>query len=109
MLWYIRLKSVIDFSGRPARATATRTGAHLVKNALVLIAFSLTILSVAACSQEKPAREATNLPIPNAANASGKVIETMNTAGYTYVLVDKGSEKIWAAARSARSRLVTKW
>jgi len=31
-------------------------------------------------------------------NFSGKVVETMNTAGYTYVLVDTGSKKLWAAA-----------
>jgi hypothetical protein len=30
----------------------------------------------------------------------GTVAETMTTAGYTYVLVDTGSEKIWAAAPS---------
>ena len=29
---------------------------------------------------------------------SGKVTETMNTAGYTYVLLDTGAKKIWAAA-----------
>ncbi len=29
---------------------------------------------------------------------SGKVVETMSTAGYTYVLVDTGGKKIWAAA-----------
>lgn len=29
---------------------------------------------------------------------SGKVAETMTTAGYTYVLVDTGSRKLWAAA-----------
>ena len=29
---------------------------------------------------------------------SGKVVETMSTAGYTYVLVDTGSKKMWAAA-----------
>ena len=29
---------------------------------------------------------------------AGTVIETMNAAGYTYVHVDTGSEKIWAAA-----------
>jgi hypothetical protein len=33
---------------------------------------------------------------------SGKVIETMDTAGYTYVHVDTGSEKIWAAAPQFR-------
>jgi hypothetical protein len=29
---------------------------------------------------------------------SGKVIETMNAASYTYVLVDTGTQKLWAAA-----------
>jgi hypothetical protein len=29
---------------------------------------------------------------------SGKVVETMNSGGYTYVQVDDGSKKIWAAA-----------
>lgn len=29
---------------------------------------------------------------------SGKVIETMSTAGYTYVRVDTGAKKLWAAA-----------
>jgi hypothetical protein len=33
-------------------------------------------------------------------NFSGKVIETTNTAGYTYVRVDTGAKKLWAAAPS---------
>ncbi len=32
------------------------------------------------------------------AGQSGTVVETMNSAGYTYVQVDTGAEKIWAAA-----------
>jgi len=28
---------------------------------------------------------------------TGKVVETMSTAGYTYVLVDTGTKKVWAA------------
>jgi hypothetical protein len=35
-------------------------------------------------------------PVP--AGFVGKVIETISTAGYTYVQVDTGTEKIWAAA-----------
>ena len=31
-------------------------------------------------------------------NITGKVVETMNTAGYTYVLADTGSNKVWAAS-----------
>ena len=33
-----------------------------------------------------------------ATSTSGKVVETMNSGGYTYVQVDDGSKKIWAAA-----------
>ena len=29
---------------------------------------------------------------------SGEILETMNSGGYTYILLDTGSEKIWAAA-----------
>ena len=46
-------------------------------------------------------------PAPDSASAaasagdeegfSGKVIETTNTAGYTYVRVDTGAKKLWAA------------
>ena len=36
--------------------------------------------------------------MPASAGFSGTVIETMNAAGYTYVQVDTGSEKVWAAA-----------
>jgi hypothetical protein len=32
--------------------------------------------------------------------ATGKVLETMDSGGYTYVLVDTGTEKVWAAAPS---------
>jgi len=31
-------------------------------------------------------------------STSGKVVETMNTAGYTYVLVDTGEKQVWFAA-----------
>lgn len=37
-------------------------------------------------------------PPPATAGFEGTVIETMNSAGYTYVNVDTGKEKIWAAA-----------
>ena len=32
------------------------------------------------------------------ASTAGKVVETMDSGGYTYVLVDSGSAKIWAAS-----------
>ncbi len=37
---------------------------------------------------------------PAGGSLTGTVVETMTTAGYTYVLVDSGTEKIWAAAPS---------
>jgi len=42
----------------------------------------------------------TNVAVASAdgmASFSGKVVETTNTAGYTYVLVDTGGKKLWAA------------
>ena len=70
--------------------------------------FSLTLL--AGCTEEAPAPK-TEAAKPSAQTApatqaapvaapgkTGKVIETMDSAGYTYVNVDTGSEKLWAAA-----------
>ena len=71
--------------------------------------FSFALL--AGCSEDTPKTE-TNKPSAQAAPAvpsapaapasapskSGKVVETMDAAGYTYVQVDTGAEKIWAAA-----------
>jgi hypothetical protein len=37
-------------------------------------------------------------PAKDTAAFSGKVVETTNAAGYTYVLVDTGTAKLWAAA-----------
>ncbi len=34
----------------------------------------------------------------NADGIKGKVVETMNAGGYTYVLIDSGASKAWAAA-----------
>jgi hypothetical protein len=37
-------------------------------------------------------------PIPKAVELSGKVVETMDGGGYTYILLKNGQEKIWIAA-----------
>jgi hypothetical protein len=60
----------------------------------LLILASLTIAAHFAIAQNpEPA------PAAGAENGfTGKVVETTNTAGYTYVLVDTGSQKHWAAA-----------
>ena len=67
--------------------------------------FSLTLL--AGCGEDKPVPKpvadkpsAQTAPaVPQAVSGkSGKVLETMDSAGYTYIQVDTGSEKFWAAA-----------
>ena len=74
---------------------------------LVIALFSLTLL--AGCGEDpapktevaKPsAQSAPATPAAPAAapGKTGTVTETMNAAGYTYVEVDTGSEKFWAAA-----------
>jgi len=51
-------------------------------------------LAVAPGRAADPAPAAANAP---ADNLSGQVVDTINTAGYTYVQVDTGGRKIWAA------------
>jgi membrane protein implicated in regulation of membrane protease activity len=64
--------------------------------------FSLLALTLVTHTMAVPAAE--KQPPPPAAPASetagfqGTVIETINSAGYTYVNVDTGKDKIWAAA-----------
>ena len=75
---------------------------------LCIALFSLTML--AGCGEEPPAPQsqaakpsaqmAPSTPAEPAAapGKSGKVLETMDASGYTYVQVDTGSETFWAAA-----------
>ena len=70
--------------------------------------FSLTLL--VGCGEDTPAPKTeaakpsaqtapTTPAVPEAApGKTGKVIETMDAAGYTYVQVDTGTETFWAAA-----------
>ena len=82
-----------------------------MKQLTIIITVTLMALSLVACNQEKqtnpvaataPAEQTAPTPAtpttPAPANNSGTVIETMDSAGYTYVYVDNGTEKIWAAA-----------
>jgi starvation-inducible outer membrane lipoprotein len=64
-------------------------------------------LSIASCTKSPPVntgQNTTSAPPAQAAGASsntlrfrGKVVETMNASNYTYVLVDTGARKLWAA------------
>jgi hypothetical protein len=60
---------------------------------------ALTTLTV--CGGETPEKA----QVPVAAGYSGAVIETMNTAGYTYVRIDTGKEKIWVAAPECKVKV----
>jgi hypothetical protein len=80
-----------------------------VKKFLALLGITLVSLSLAACNQEPAPQAAAPVAAPAAAPApgpaaaksggiTGTVVETVDAAGYTYVQVDNGTEKIWAAA-----------
>ena len=75
-----------------------------MKKMFILMVTSLMALTLATgCQQEQPqpaqqAAPEAQTQAPAAAGTSGTVVETMNAAGYTYVQVDTGAEKIWAAA-----------
>ena len=65
-------------------------------NYLLLIGCLTLVGPTARCQAQ-----ATGSTAPAAAPAggfSGKVVETMNAASYTYALVDTGTKKVWAAA-----------
>lgn len=71
-----------------------------------IAAFTLTLL--AGCGEDapapktdaaKPSVQTAPAAAPEAApGKTGKVTETMEAAGYTYIQVDTGSEQFWAAA-----------
>jgi hypothetical protein len=82
-----------------------------VKRLFSLLSIAALSIALAACGEQQKAPEvakpsaqpapAPEKPAPSAAMSpgkSGKVVETMNAAGYTYVQVDTGKEKFWAAA-----------
>ena len=81
-----------------------------MRTILVLLLVLLTPLVFTGCTQEKPVGETVSpleaaAPVVSdatAAVAEGEVVETMNSGGYTYVQVDTGDEKIWAAAPKCR-------
>jgi hypothetical protein len=62
------------------------------------------ILAAGLASGQQPALPAGHPPMPPTSSPSqdgglsGKVVETMNAGDYTYVQVDTGTNKLWAAA-----------
>ena len=75
------------------------------RSGLMMIALAMVIGTGAAfAANEKPATEpAVKKPSikpkqeENPGNISGKVVETMNSGGYTYVCLEKGGKKTWVA------------
>ena len=74
---------------------------------LNLILISLALISLGACNKNEQHQQAA-APAPEMqaqpeamepqTNISGTVTETMDTAGYTYIKVDTGSEQVWVAS-----------
>ncbi len=81
-----------------------------MKNTLLITMLLCSVALFSACkdketraevqqaTSEKPSTTAPVNTTDGFNGASGTVTETMNAAGYTYVQVDTGSEKFWAAA-----------
>jgi hypothetical protein len=70
---------------------------------VAVVAFGAALLYKGRSLHTTPEPAATQTSSPSAVGSgqdgvtAGKVIETMNSGGYTYVHVDTGREKIWAA------------
>jgi len=65
---------------------------------LVLIGCLLCPIQFIVANETPPAAGSAQSSAAEVKSFTGKVVETMSTAGYTYVLVDTGSKKLWAAA-----------
>lgn len=64
---------------------------HLLKQLLLLVVIAvLAAQQVQAAGNAAPAK-------PKEVQLSGKVLETMDGGGYTYVLLQNGPEKVWVA------------
>lgn len=88
-----------------------------MKRTLIFFSLALTFMFATACSQEEPAKTAAKpaaapatqaaAPAPAAESTalSGKVVETMDAAGYTYVLINNGSKQVWVAGPSTQVKV----
>lgn len=66
---------------------------------LALAALSLALLlGLAGCTRETPEEAALKAPIPEGM-VRGTVLETMDSAGYTYMRIEFGEEKYWYATQ----------
>lgn len=66
-----------------------------LKNILIL---ATAIIVLVSCQKQTPPPAQADNQTAVAGMISGKVEETMNAGGYTYILVKSGKEEIWVAA-----------
>lgn len=72
---------------------------HLLKQLFLLLVLAvLTAQPVQAADNAAPAK-------PKEVQLSGKVLETMDGGGYTYVLLQNGPEKVWVAIPLAKVKV----
>ncbi|MEK6742809.1 MAG: hypothetical protein AABZ15_04335 [Nitrospirota bacterium] len=71
---------------------------------LVVAAAVVVLIGAAGCKsakQEAPAPVSQSQPaghaVPAGDSLSGKVVETMNSGGYTYVSIENGGKRTWVA------------
>lgn len=68
---------------------------------MIILSFFLLFIITGFCSADADAF---------AGNTSGMIVETMNSSGYTYMLVDSGTEKTWVAipeTKTAKGEKIT--
>jgi hypothetical protein len=76
-------------------------GRKIVEKKYLVVGISLVLALTVGCSNNDKKESKTTVEVPQvvaeASGISGKVAETMDASGYTYVSVDTGTEKIWVA------------
>jgi hypothetical protein len=65
--------------------------------ALILGLLAATPLAAGAMPDMSDLADMAGEKIPGAKNIVGKVVETMDSSGYTYILLDSKGEKVWVA------------
>lgn len=81
-----------------------------MKRTYLVAALSVAVMvSVSGC---KSAKQETSAPAPQAQSAgqvdgalSGKIVETMNAGGYTYVALENNGKKTWVALPDSKVKV----
>jgi len=73
------------------------------RSTLVFAVCVLFLVIASGCTKKEAAAPAPGAqmqpgaPVPQAVSLSGKVVETMNSGGYTYVYIENNGKKTWVA------------